>query len=213
MRILFLLVFSCLLRPALYSQPVQQKQLLALLGKMPPYPALKVDTLENKVLPEGMRYKIRFLVEDSGSFFHTPPDYIYAYVFVPRHSPGSRLPGIVAIHQDGNHDGLGKEEPAGLAGDKDQHYASELFEKGYIVICPDRYYHGQRRRIPVADSTKDSESDRWAQQWIGQLLLQGRTSAGKEVYDLKRTVDVLCHTPGIDTARIGAIGHLSLIHI
>jgi dienelactone hydrolase len=189
------------------SAQTKRQQLISLLGKMPKYPTLKVDTLERTPLEKGMRYKIRYLVEKSDTSFGTPEDYSYAYLFVPKHKKNEKLPAIVAIHQDGSHDGLGKLEPAGLGGDADQHYGIELFERGYIVICPDRYYHGQRRRIINADSVKDSESDRWASQWAAQLLLQGRNTSGKEVYDLVRTVDVLIKTLGIDTARIGAIGH------
>jgi dienelactone hydrolase len=190
------------------SAQVSREKLLGLLGKMPAPPALQVDTLEKSKLDKGWRYKIRWLAEDSSVFFHSPKDFIYAYLFVPDHD-GKRLPAIVAIHQDGAHDGLGKSEPAGLAGDADQHYGLELFERGYIVICPDRFYHAQRRRIKDADSSADAgdAGEKALSNWIGELLLAGRTASGKEVYDLMRCVDVLCHTPGVDTARIGAIGH------
>jgi len=43
--------------------------------------------------------------------------------------------------------------------------------------------------------------------WSGQLILQGRTYFGKEVYDLMRAVDVLSSLEFVDPQRIGAIGH------
>jgi predicted esterase len=100
-------------------------------------------------------------------------------------------------------------EPAGLGGDADQHYGVELFERGYVVICPDRYGHAERRRIPNAE-TAGSEMMRdlglWLK-WSGQLILEGRTDFGKETYDLMRAVDVLYALDFVDRESIGAIGH------
>ena len=175
---------------------------------MPSPPTLHVDTLEQQQLPEGWRYKVRYLSEDSSTIFHTPKDFIEAYLFVPFHEPGKQLPAIVAIHQDGPHDYLGKLEPAGLMGDQEQYYGLELFQRGYIVICPDRFYHSIRRRVARPDTLADSEDGTKAlEHWAGQLLSTGRTTMGKQVYDLERTVDVLYANPSVDRERIGAIGH------
>ena len=59
--------------------------LLKLLGDMPKPPALSVDTLEKISLGGGWRYKIRYLSEDSNTYFHTHKDYIDAYLFIPGH--------------------------------------------------------------------------------------------------------------------------------
>jgi dienelactone hydrolase len=194
-----------------HAQPAPSRaELIRLLGNMPVFPILHVDTLANKVMPGGHRYLIRYLAEDADTVFHTPRDYITAYWFVPTHKPGERLPAILAIHQDGAHNYLGKKEPAGIAGDTDQVYGLELFKRGYLVCCPDRFYHGRRRRI----ANPDTLADLWNEGMImavehqgGQLLSAGRTTMGKEVYDLERSMDVLCASPDVDTARIGAIGH------
>lgn len=202
---LFLAIFS------LSSSAQKNKDvLLKLLGDMPKPPALSVDTLEKVSIDGGWRYKIRYLSEDSNTYFHTPKDYIDAYLFIPGHKKDTKFPTIIAVHQDGAHNYIGKNEPAGIAGDEDQHYGIELFKRGYIVICPDRFYHGNRRRI----ANPDTMADLWnegtilsIEHWGGQLMSVGRTAIGKEVYDLERTMDVLYTIPAVDKSRIGAIGH------
>jgi dienelactone hydrolase len=187
----------------------RKQALLAVLGHMPATPPVTYKVLETAQLPEGKRYKIEYLSEYADSTFHTPEDRIRAYLFIPTHGRRTKLPAIVAIHQDGPNFHLGKLEPAGLAGDKDQHYGYELFKRGYVVICPDRFYHAERRRIPATDTTRiDPKRDfELLNHWSGQLLQKGRCTIGKEVYDLIVTTNILASLPEVDTSRIGAIGH------
>lgn len=187
----------------------KQQKLMTILGVMPEKPELHVDTLEKIQLKNGWRFRIKYLAEDSNAVFHTHKDYIYAYLFIPNSAKDRKLPAIVAIHQDGNHNYLGYSETAGIAGDTDQHYGLELFNRGYIVICPDRFLHGERRRISKPDTLADcfEEADIAEQHWVGQLQLMGRNFVGKEVYDLILSTDVLCTVPNVDKKRIGAIGH------
>ena len=184
-------------------------QFRQLLGSHPENVPLGVDTLEKVQIQGGTRLKISFVSELPDTTFHTPIDRINAYLFVPDHKSGDRLPAIVAIHQDGPQAHIGKSEPAGLAGADDMHYGLELFQRGYVVICPDRFYHAERRRITGAD-TAGTDWDRnsvMLSHWTGQLLLQGRNPTGKEAYDLSRSVDVLHQLEVVDTSKIGAIGH------
>jgi dienelactone hydrolase len=187
----------------------KQKKLLDILGPMPKKPALQIDTLERTKLDNGWRYRIKYLAEDTSKIFHTPKDYMYAYLFVPNSTKDKKLPAIVAVHQDGNHNYLGYLETAGIAGDDDQHYGVELFNRGYIVICPDRFLHAERRRIAKPDTLADvfDQADIAEQHWVGQLQLTNRNFINKEVYDLILTTDVLCNNPNVDKNRIGAIGH------
>jgi dienelactone hydrolase len=206
LTIFFLLATYCLTRPLLAQK---EQQLKSVLGTMPPKPPLKIDTLEKLKIDKGWRYRIKFLAEDSNKIFKSPKDYIYAYVFVPDESKYKKLPGIIAIHQDGSHNYLGYLETAGFGGDADQHYGLELFKRGYIVICPDRFLHAERRRIAKPDTLADvfEQADIAEQHWVGQLQLMNRNFIGKEVYDLILTTDVLCKIPNLDKNRIGAIGH------
>lgn len=192
---------------AVYAQ--KEKKLRELLGIMPSKPKMNIDTLEKKRIENGWRYRIKFLAEDSNSIFHSPPDYMYAFVFVPDLIRHKKLPGMLAIHQDGNHNYLGYLETAGIAGDKDQHYGLELYRRGYVVICPNRFLHAERRRISRPDTLADvfEVADIAEQHWVGQLQLTGRNFVGKEVYDLMLATDVLLQTANIDKDKIGAIGH------
>jgi len=206
--ILYMSVIT-LLTSVCFGQNTNERELLRVLGDFPTPPILRTDTLESVKLTNGWRYKIQYVVEKEDSLFNRPTDKVRAYLFVPDHKKGQKLPAIVAIHQDGQNTHLGKLEPAGLGGDADQHYGIELFERGYVVICPDRFGHAERRRIPNADvegSNMMRDLGLWLK-WTGQLILKGRTDFGKEVYDLMRAVDILCQYDFVDKERIGTIGH------
>lgn len=190
------------------SSAVSREQLFELLGEFPPRPPNTFKTLESVELNGGVRYLIEFTSEYADGLFDRPEERVRSYLFVPNHKPRQRLPAMVAIHQDGPRTDLGKAEPAGLGGANDQHYGLELFQRGYVVICPDRLGHADRRAIPEAQSQQDDEHNAKAMSHlVGQLLLSGRTYSGKEAYDLTRAADMLCGLDCVDTDRIGAVGH------
>lgn len=120
--------------------------LISLLGEMPEREPLNTDTLEYTALDGGNRYKIRYFIEAGNPALDTPDDWGYAYLFVPTLTKGEKAPAVVAMHQDDIYYHIGKSEPAGLMGDSTMQYGKELFERGYIVICPDRFYHADRRK-------------------------------------------------------------------
>ena len=187
----------------------KEHKLLELLGEFPAPPSLAIDTLETTQLENGIRYKIEYTAEKEDTLFNRPIDRIRAYLFVPEHKKDEKLPAIVAIHQDGNRSDLGKLEPAGLGGSPDQFYGVELFKRGYVVICPDRFPHAERRRLENVNPQMPPMMQNislW-QRWAGQMILTGRTYFGKEVYDLMRAVDVLSSFDFIDKEKIGSIGH------
>lgn len=185
--------------------------LSSLLGEMPARQPLQIDTLESKALDGGIRYKIRYFIEPGNPALETPDDWGSAYLFVPSLPQDKKAPAIVAMHQDDISYHIGKSEPAGLLGDSTMYYGRELCERGYIVICPDRFYHADRRNTCQnwGDlSENDYERDFFTQQKrIGVLLAEGRNTWGKEAYDFSRAVDVLVSLPEVDTVNIGAIGH------
>ena len=206
---LFVFVLMTLTISSAGGQPPQETDLRMVLGRFPDPPALNLEVIETVELEGGLRHKIEYTVEPADYLFNRPIDKVRAYLFVPGHKKGQCLPAIVAIHQDGPFTHLGKDEPAGIKGAEDQRYGVELFERGYVVIIPDRYGHAERRRIPnAADAPSEMMRDLglWLK-WAGQLILSGRTHLGKEAYDLMRAVDVLNTLEYVDTERIGAIGH------
>ena len=218
-RIVFglLLLTSCALHGqinfAVFDEPARPSEahrtdLMRTLGRMPSGVPLNLDTLEVVALPGGKRLLIQYQAELPDTLFGTPGDTIQAYLFVPD-DLAVRRPAIVAIHQDGPNDHIGKREVAGIIGDSTLFYGRELFERGYVVICPDRYTHAYRRRLANSgEKHEDSDEVNEAEShWLGQLIMRGRTNTGKEVYDLTRAVDVLHTYDFVDTTRIGAIGH------
>lgn len=190
---------------------VDSDLLASLLGEMPEKRSLQIDTLESLPLDGGMRYKIRYFIEAGNPVLGTPDDWGSAYVFIPSLPEGEKAPAIVALHQDDIYYHIGKSEPAGLMGDSTMYYGKELFERGYVVICPDRFYHADRRGTCQNWgnlSEKDYERDSYSlEKRVGVLYAEGRNFWGKEAYDFSRAVDVLATLPEVDMNNIGAIGH------
>ncbi len=209
MKKIFIPVLFGLLFISCQPEKSNEEVLIDLLGNFPERPDLNIDTLETVQLEKGIRYKIKYLSEPAGGIFDEPVDWINAYLFVPNDLKSETNPAIIAIHQDGANTHLGKLETAGLAGEDDMHYGLELFERGYIVLCPDRMYHAERRRIDRSDTVQISmeRDDKLLDFWAGQLLSKGRTVPGKTAYDLSRAVDVLYKLEIVDKEKIGAIGH------
>lgn len=177
------------------------------LGEMPRRPAPSFAVLETAAIEGGKRLKIEYLAEPASALLHEPEDHIRAYLFVPDHALGARLPAILAIHQDGPNTHIGKKETAGLEGDANLFYGLELFRRGHVVLCADRFYHAERRRGVAPDSVDAKRDLDLLNHRVGQLVLHGRTALGKEAHDCMVGVDILMSLPYVDRARIGAIGH------
>ena len=128
---------------------------------------------------------------------------ITALLLKPSHIDAS-LPhsAIIACHQHAGEYEIGKEEPAGLAGDGSNAFALPLLEAGYVVFCPEHIGFGARQV-----SSRDG-SGREGERWLFiEELLKGRTLLGKGLYDLARGLAVLSAIPGVDSSRIGIAGH------
>ncbi|MDE5422380.1 prolyl oligopeptidase family serine peptidase [Ancylomarina sp. DW003] len=206
------LLFSCGKEKSV-NKSETDKKLLEVLGEFPEKPKLSIDTLETAEFNNGWRYKIKYLAEDSIPSLGIPQDWVFAYLFVPKTEYRKKLPGIVAIHQDDIACHIGKSEPAGIDGDSTMFYGLDLFNQGYVVICPDRFYHGERRLLSKMHPWKrkkniNPERDfRLLDYQVGVLFLQGRTLYSKQAYDVSRAVDVLTSLSLVDEENIGIIGH------
>ncbi len=122
-----------------------------------------------------LRRKIEYQAE--------PGDRVPAWLLLPD-GPAARRPAMLCLHQT---IGIGKDEPAGLEGNKDLHYARELARRGYVALAPDYPNFGEYECDPYA---------------------MGYASASmKGIWNHKRAVDLLASLPEVDPNRIGVIGH------
>jgi predicted peptidase len=138
---------------------------------------LDVKTVEERRLGESVWRKI--------SFQSDPFDRVPAWLFVPARSVKEKLPAVLCLHQTVQ---AGKDEPVGLTGSKNMHYARELAERGYVVLAPDYPSLGEHKYDFAANPEYNSGSM-------------------KAIWDNIRAVDLLQSLPAVDGERIGVIGH------
>lgn len=108
-----------------------------------------------------------------------------AYLFRPTTKPSSKLPAVLCLHQT---IGIGKQEPAGLGGSPNLHYALHLAQRGYVTLAPDYPSFG--------DYKYDFAP---AHGYISGSM--------KAIWDNMRSIDLLEGLPQVDPKRIGCIGH------
>lgn len=171
--------------------------------------------------------------EESLTFQTTPDLRVPAFVLVPKNA-SLPAPGIVALHDHGGFYLWGRdklleqpgENPAltefrrGAYGGKST--AAELARRGYVVVCIDMFYWGERRmlldddpedfRTRPADMPKQrvEEFNRRSGQ-NEQLVARGLFTAGVSwpgimLWDDIRTVDYLASRPEVDPKRLGCVG-------
>ena len=156
------------------------------LGPMPePRPVVKLEVLKTESL-DGME---RQLVRYEGE----PGLFVEGYVLRPLGNNNETLPrpGIVALHQTTN---ASIDEVAGVSGPDSMQIGLKLAKRGFIVFCP---------RCFLWQSVKDYNDA------VAKHRERHPQSLGmaKMLYDAVRGVDVLVSLPGVDTKRLGAVGH------
>src|SRR5215469_7127063 len=107
---------------------MDRDDLKRLLGPFPVRCPLDAVLLETADCGSYVRETIEYAVEAD--------ERIKSFLLVPKHINRS-IPAIFAHHQHASQFHLGKSEVVGLKGDANQAYASELAERGYVVIAPD----------------------------------------------------------------------------
>ncbi len=111
---------------------------------------------------------------------------LYAYLLLPKGlTKREKAAGILALHQTTP---LAKDEPAGLGGNPNLHYAQELAARGYVVMVPDYPSFGDA-------ASYDFEHDPYV------------SGTMKGIVNHLRCLDYLTTLPMVDAARLGVIGH------
>lgn len=145
---------------------------------------LDVQTISEEKTDNYLRRKISYVPE--------PDDRVTAWLLIPNSVPeklksaDGKGPAMLCLHQTTN---IGKDEPAGLGGLKNLHYAHELAARGYVCLVPDYPSFGE---YPYDFKTK------------GKHYTSGSMKA---IWNNIRGVDYLVSLPNVDPNRIGVIGH------
>jgi len=112
-----------------------------------------------------------------------PDDFVPAWLLLPDR-PHRKRPAALCLHQTTR---IGKDEPAGLGGRPNLHYAKELALRGWVALAPDYPNFGEYRCDPYA---------------------RGYASATmKGVFNHARAVRLLQSLAEADARRIAAVGH------
>jgi pimeloyl-ACP methyl ester carboxylesterase len=130
------------------------------------------------------------------SYAVEPDERVASIALVPKRREGP-LPGVLAVHSTSSSARImcsGKDEtPEG----QEWAHALHLVRRGYVAFAPDllgageRVYPGRR----AFDNTPFYEKH---PRWSG---------TGKDVWDMRRALDVLAALPEVDPARLGCMGH------
>jgi cephalosporin-C deacetylase-like acetyl esterase len=151
------------------------------MGKLPAptsRPPLDVQFGEKVEVEKLWRQKLTYLSD--------PFDRVPAWLLYPRHMPaGEKLPAVLCLHQTTK---AGKDEPAGLTGNANMHYALEIARRGYIVLAPDYPSLGEHTYNFATNPEYAS----------GTM---------KAIWDNIRAVDLLQSLPQVDANRIAVVGH------
>lgn len=137
---------------------------------------LDVKVIEEKTEGNLIRKKL--------SFQSDPFDRVTAWLLMPAEGKEKKHAAVLCLHQTFTQ---GKDEPVGLAGSANLHYAQELALRGYVTLSPDYPSFGEH---PYDFAQPEFAS--------GSM---------KAVWDNIRAVDLLVSLQEVDAARIGVIGH------
>lgn len=164
---------------AALALPRRRDVLYAMQRVMGPLPVLrgapKYEVLQESRGDSDLRRLIRYEAE--------PGDWVPAWLIQPA-SPPRRLRAALCLHQTTR---IGKDEPAGLGGLPNLHYAAELASRGFITLSPDYPNFGAYR------------IDAYARGYASATM--------KGIVNHIRAVSLLESLPGVRRNRVAAVGH------
>jgi len=178
----------------LAQKPLDRASLLQLLGIVPgAAPPLAAERVERVDLGDVVREKVTYAVE--------PGERVPAFILLPKAGPVRRA-AILCHHQHGGEFQVGKDGPAGLGSDPNQHYALELARRGYVTMVFDALCFNERQ--DTTGKLKDGDYERCEAMY---RITEGKSLQGKYVWDARRALDYLETRPEVDVSRLGMIGH------
>jgi dienelactone hydrolase len=151
---------------------------------MGPLPSIDHHALLNMRILEEVRQA--HYLRKKITFSPEPHSTVYAWLLIPNNAHNA--PAALCLHQT---TAIGKDEPVGLGGKPNLHYAQELAERGYVALAPDYPSFG--------DDKTDFARDVYAHGY--------KSGSMKGIVNHIRAVDLLLSLPEVDKHRIAAIGH------
>ena len=140
---------------------------------------------------------------------------VKAYVLIPDHAEGQRLPAVNLLHDHGAHLYIGKEkmirpfDDAQEVLDDARAWADQLYEgqflgdylaqHGYVVFSIDAPLWGGRGRKEGVDRQKYDLI-------AGNMMMLGRNLCAQMHYDDLRSTEFLAQLPYVDASRVGCAG-------
>jgi hypothetical protein len=129
------------------------------------------------------------------SYRTEPDESVEAWLLEPDPRPAGTLPGVVVFHPTVAES---IDEVAGIAGRPDRATGVELVQRGHVVLAP---------RNCLWNTTPDHRLDTAGSVRRVAARHPGATGMRKMLHDASRAVDILAAVPGVDAARVGAVGH------
>ncbi|MBC8291055.1 MAG: alpha/beta fold hydrolase [Planctomycetes bacterium] len=141
--------------------------------------ALDVQTLQKAQGKDIRRIKLSYQSDKTGR--------VHAWLLRKTDKADSKRkrPAVLCLHQTVR---AGKDEPVGLSGSANMHYALELARRGYVTLSPDYPSLGEH-------------------EWDFKAHPEYVSGTMKAIHDNRRAVDLLQSLPDVDPDRIGVIGH------
>jgi dienelactone hydrolase len=136
---------------------------------------LDVKISETVSTPRFVRKRLTYQAEKG--------DRVPAFLMLPI-GEKKKYPAVLCLHQTTR---IGKDEPAGLGGSSNLHYAAELAERGYVTLAPDYPSFGEYSYDFATNSCASGSM--------------------KAIWNNMRAIDLLQALPQVDGTRIGCIGH------
>ena len=168
---------------------MNREQLIKRLGRLPTKTDLNLKVLVEEDCGSFIRKKISFSSEDW--------EIIPAYLCIPKSN--KPMPAVYCFHQHAGNHLLGKSEVVWIKGARDQQYAKELAERGYVTISPDAICFEERART---DDPRDYHI-----QELSTRITKGQTLLGKILFDISAWIDLLEDLVEVDATNIWFIWH------
>ncbi len=138
-------------------------------------------------------------VERRISYLVEPDERVASLALIPKNI-SRPVPAALCIHPTqafGKEEMVGRGDPSNPSSAMNRAYALDLVRRGCVAFAPDLFGSGERIH-PGREAFDNGPLYERHVHWSG---------TGKDLWDLRRALDVMTRMDEIDAARIGSIGH------